>query len=165
MEKRPRLKLTLSSTDKSVVLINIVLLGLMWLVTIFVFTKLPDTIPVHFNFSGKPDDYGNKLTILILPLIATIIYFGFTQLIKHPHIFNYLTKITEENARRQYSIATRMMRFILLAVLFIFTIIIVVIYLTAINMVDGPGAWFIPLILSIFIIPLFIFIRESQKKD
>lgn len=136
----------------------------MWGLTLYTLFKLPTTIPTHFNALGQADDYGNKLTILILPILATIIYLGLTQLNKYPQIFNYMTKINEDNAQKQYTIATRTLRFLKLAILVIFSLLILLTYLTATGITNGLGFWFLPLTSGLLLIPIIISIRQSLKK-
>jgi uncharacterized membrane protein len=164
METRPKIKLTLSPLDNKLELTSKIFLVVMWGLTIYTFLKLPTTIPIHFNASGQADNYGNKLTLLILPILSTIIYFGVTQLNKYPHIFNYMTKITEENATKQYSIATRMLRFLKLAIPIIFSLIIIFTYLTTIGVTNGLGFWFLPLTYGLLLIPTITSIIQSFKK-
>ena len=163
METRPKIKLSLSPLDNKLELTSKVFLVVMWGLTLYTFLKLPTTIPTHFNASGQVDDYGNKLTLLILPILATIIYFGLTQLNKYPHIFNYMTKITEDNAQKQYTNATRMLRFLKLAILVIFSLIILFTYLTTNRATNGLGFWFLPLAVGLLLIPTIISIIQSFK--
>ncbi len=165
MGSRPKIKLTLSPFDIKLELISKIFLMLMWGITVYTFLKLPNIIPIHFNGAGKADGYGNKLTILILPIIATIIYVGITQLNKYPHIFNYITKITEDNAQKQYSIATRMLRFLKLGIIIIFSVIVLSTYLTTIGVVSGLGYWFLPFTYALLLIPTIIGISKSLKKN
>ena len=46
----------------------------------FVFSSLPDEIPVHFNSAGYPDAYDTKATIWWLPLLAIVCYAALTFL-------------------------------------------------------------------------------------
>jgi uncharacterized membrane protein len=164
MEAKPRLKLNLSRLDKRLEVTNKILLFVLWSLTLYSFWKLPATIPTHYNASGQVDDYGNKLTLLILPILATAIYFGLTQLNKHPHVLNYMNKITEDNAHRQYTIATRMLRFIKLATLLIFSLMILFTYLTAIGVTNGLGSWFLPLTSGLVLIPIIVSVFQSSRK-
>jgi uncharacterized membrane protein len=164
MQRRPRIKLTLSSLDNNLELAGKMLLALMWGFVIFALFNLPEAIPTHFNASGQPDGYGDKMTLLALPALATILYFALTQLNKYPHIFNYLTKITEDNAEKQYTIATRMMRFLKLTILLIFSLVILFTYLTAIGMTGGLGAWFLPLVIVLLFIPTLFTVSLSFGK-
>lgn len=154
----------LSPFDNKLEMTSKIFLVLMWALTLYCFLKLPTIIPTHFNSSGQPDDYGNKLTLFILPILSTIIYFSLTQLNKYPHIFNYMTKITDDNAQKQYIIATRMLRILKLAILVIFSFIVLFTYLTTIAVTNGLGFWFLPLILGLLLIPTIISISQSFKK-
>ncbi|OFY87586.1 MAG: hypothetical protein A3F72_05615 [Bacteroidetes bacterium RIFCSPLOWO2_12_FULL_35_15] len=61
---------------------------LIWIILIapFVFiaifwNQFPDKIPTHFNFSGEPDDYSDKLQgVLLMPGINILLYFLFLVL-------------------------------------------------------------------------------------
>lgn len=164
MESRPKIKLTLSPLDNKLELISKILLGIIWALTVYSLLKLPTTIPVHFNASGQADNFGSKLTLLILPILATVIYLGLTQLNKYPHIFNYMTKITEENAQKQYTIATRILRFLKLSIVVIFSLIILFTYLTAIAVTNGLGSWFWPFTLALLLIPVIISVSQLFKQ-
>ena len=137
---------------------------LMWVLFLYAFFKLPLTIPIHFGASGKPDGYGNKAILFILPVIGTLIYFGLTWLNQYPQVYNYPIKITEANAQQQYTRATRMMRFLKVAILFIFALIILFTYLTATGFTNGLGSWFLPFSIAIFFAPTIYFIIQSVKK-
>ncbi len=165
MEPRPKLTLTLSPVDKTLELISKLCLATMWGLTIYTYAKLPTTIPIHFNASGQADNYGDKTTLLFLPALATVLYFGLTILNNYPHIFNYMTPITEKNAQKQYSIATRLLRFIKLAILLIFSLVILFVYLTITGVTNGLGGWFLPLTLGLLFVPLIITIIQSLKKE
>jgi uncharacterized membrane protein len=38
------------------------------------FSKLPEIIPTHFGFAGKPDSFGSRNTVWILPAVSTILF-------------------------------------------------------------------------------------------
>ena len=164
MEARPKLKLTLSPLDNTLELTGKIFLFFMWSLTLYIFIKLPTTIPTHFNASGKADNYGNKMTLLILPLIATIIYFAITQLNKQSHILNYMTTITKENAEKEYTGATRFLRFLKLVILLIFSLIILLTSFISSGVTDGLGFWFLPMTFSLLLIPTVVSISQSFKK-
>jgi uncharacterized membrane protein len=164
MDSRPKIQLTLTKLDNWLEVLGKIVLVLMWTLVIYVFKRLPNTIPIHFDGYGKANNYGSKLTLLVLPILATIIFFGLTWLNKYPHIFNYATKITEANAQAQYSIATRVLRFLKLSILIIFSLIILFVYLTTIGATNGLGIWFLPLTLCLIFIPTIVSISASFKK-
>jgi len=72
-------------------------------------SKLPATIPIHFNLAGEADGWGGKATILVLPGIALFIYVAMTLAgLSSKHI-NYPVRITPENAERQYRLARHLL--------------------------------------------------------
>jgi uncharacterized membrane protein len=48
--------------------------------TAYLYPSLPDTIPLHFNWEGKPDGFGNKSKIWMVTLLLTLVS-GFVYLI------------------------------------------------------------------------------------
>lgn len=164
METRPKIKLALSPLDKGLELASKVLLFLMWLLAVYTFIQMPDIIPTHFNSAGQPDKFGNKWTSLILPVIATLIFLGLTKLNYYPHLFNYMRKITEENAHEQHTLGTRTLRFLKLAVVLIFIFIILYTYLTTLGFTE-IGILFLPLTFGLLLIPaMFIVIQSLTTK-
>ena len=73
------------------------LLIIIWILTTLNYYESSIAVPIHFNLSEKTDGYGDRLTLLFIPIIPTVIYFAFTKMNKHPHLFNYTGIITEHN--------------------------------------------------------------------
>jgi len=67
-------KIKTQSTKSLYIQIGIVLFVylLLWANTLYIYQKLPETIPTHFDITGKPDAWGHKSSFLISPLIAMI---------------------------------------------------------------------------------------------
>ena len=164
MKNRVKLKIELTATDKAIELAGWISIIVTWWLTITNYANLPDIIPIHYNAVGEADGFGGKATILILPLIATVLFVGLTVLNKFPHIFNYPANITKENALRQYTNATRLIRYLKLILVIIFGFIVYKTIQNANGKADGLGSWFLPLILASIFIPLIWFIVQSIKK-
>jgi uncharacterized membrane protein len=49
---------------------------------LYIYPSLPETVPVHFNFSGKPDDYAHKSTLFYTVGLLTVVTLGVYLLIK-----------------------------------------------------------------------------------
>lgn len=165
MNERPRIKIEATSTDKILEIIGLVLLIAFWCLTIINYAKLPEIIPTHYNGMGEADGFGGKGNILILPIIATILFIGLTKLNKYPHIFNYPTKITQENALEQYTNATRMMRILKLVIVVIFGLIAFQTIRFANGQADGLGKWFLPMTMGLIFVPLIYFVIKSFKTN
>ena len=63
MEPRPKLKLELTRIDKVFEFVGWLSIVAIWVLTIANYTSLPDTIPIHYNATGKADGFGGKATI------------------------------------------------------------------------------------------------------
>ena len=163
MEQRPKIKIEWDIIDKIIEGLGWAFLLLLWYITISSFSSLPAIIPTHFNASGKIDDYGSRSTLFLLPAIGTLIFVGMTFLNRFPHTFNYLSKITEENARRQYTLATKMMRYLKMIVLVIFSALAYITSTSASGKTDGPGVWFFLVLVGSIFAPLIIFITKMAK--
>lgn len=165
MRKRPILKLKLSKTDTIIEAVSWSSLVLLWVITIFNYTNLPDIIPIHYNAAGKVDGYGHKTELIILPIIGTIIFIAITILNKFPHIFNYLVEITEENALSQYQFATRMLRILKLVIIIIFITITLLTIDVSITNGNEINFWLLPIIISTLFITTALYIYKSIKKQ
>jgi len=159
MERRPRIKIEMTITDKAIELIGRLALLTIWVLTISSYSNLPDTIPTHYNGAGQIDGFGRKVNILALPLIATAFFVGLTILNKFPHIFNYPSKINKDNALRQYTNMTRMTRYLKL----VFVVIFGLLAFKTIKSTNGLGVWFLPFTIGLFFIPLTYFVVKAFR--
>lgn len=163
MVSRPVIKLKLTTTDKIIEWLGWFLLAVLWVMVIWNFSALPETIPIHWNFKGEVDNYGGKHSILIMPVVGSIVFAGMTVLNNYPHIFNYPVKINESNATRQYTNATRMIRVMKTIVVFIFLFIIFKVIQSVNKDNKSLQAWVLPFVIGIIIIPVAIFIFNSFR--
>lgn len=160
---RPKIKLTLTPADQLIEISGWLVLFLLWGLVIYNYSSLPQIIPIHFDGSGKANGFGSKSTLFLLPIIGTFLFIGLTVLNKHPHIFNYPVAINTENALKQYINATRMLRYVKLIILVIFSAIVWMTHSTVAGKTNGLGIWFLPLTLGLLFIPLAFFIMRSVK--
>ncbi len=165
MEKRPRIKPKLTYLDKTLEVAGLLVLFSFWIHLVIHYPSLPETIPTHFNAAGEADGFGKKSSIFMLPIIASILYALMTVLNFFPHIYNFPTKITPENAFRQYTNATQMIRVVKLGLLLLFFSIEIKTVKTAIGKAEGLGDWFLPLTFLLLVFPLIFFTTRMFKKD
>lgn len=116
---RPKLKITLSTTDKLLEIFALLLLISIYV--IYNYNSLPDIINTHFNAQGKPDGSGEKYYIFGLPGVMTFMYLLITIASRYPHTFNYLEEITDENALEQYTKMCKLTRILKIIVIGIFS--------------------------------------------
>ena len=124
---------------------------------------LPDVIATHFDISGKVDSYGSKLVMFLLPTIGTVLFAGLLLVNKYPYKFNYPAKITYENALKQYTLATKIIRFLKSSIMILFDFIVVMIYSSSSGKSDGSIFFIIPIIILLILAPTFFYIYKSHK--
>ena len=163
MNKRPRMKLQLNQTDKILEIVGWISVFGIWALPLINYFDLPEIIPIHFNGAGKANGFGNKTHIFVLPIISTLQFIGLTILNKRPHVFNYPSQITKENAFRQYTNATRMMRVLKLVIVLLFGLIVFRKIQIINGHADGLGTWFLPFTIGLFIILTIYFLIISIK--
>jgi uncharacterized membrane protein len=163
-EERPKLKIQLSPMDQVFELLGWGVLLALWVWTGTSYSSLPDTIPTHFNAAGEADGFGRKASIFGLPVIATLLYIGLTLLNRVPHIFNFPTPVTQDNALRQYTNATRMIRNLKLILVLVFAGISFQTIKQANGEAAGLGVWFLPVTLGAIFLPLLYFVINSIKE-
>jgi uncharacterized membrane protein len=163
METRPKINLNLTSTDRIIEIAGWLALAFIWIITLFHYRNLPDTIPSHFNVAGQADGFGPKTSIFILPVLGTILFIGLTILNRFPQVFNYPVKLTPENVANQYMMATRLIRYLKLAILAIFAIILWLSSYAAIHQTNSIGIWLLPTMMIMIFVPIGYYIYKSFR--
>ncbi|UOR11182.1 DUF1648 domain-containing protein [Halobacillus amylolyticus] len=133
MKNQPRIKLPASTFEKFSTLLSFLAIVVAFIYLFIVWTRIPDTIPVHFSVSGEPDRYGGKWSVVALPIISLFIWVTFTMLEKYPHVHNYIVNINENNAGAQYKNAVLMLSMLKLVIVLTFS------YLTWASIQIGLG--------------------------
>ena len=123
-----------------------IILASTMLFLIITWSKIPDTIPMHYDSAGNIDRFGSKLEILVLPIIILIVYTFITIIEKFPEAWNTGIKVTEENKERVYSTLLHLISTIK------FIMVGMVAYLTVHTALSLElSAWVIPIfVLAIF---------------
>ncbi|MBC7912505.1 MAG: DUF1648 domain-containing protein [Pyrinomonadaceae bacterium] len=123
-KNRPILKIPLTPTDKIIEGITLLILFFILSYTYYSYTSLPEIIPVHFNYEGRIDTHGHKSSIWGLPICSILLYLFMTIINRYPQFFNYPEEITDENAEDQYTMGTKIVRYLKLSVVVIFGILV-----------------------------------------
>ena len=154
---RPIIKLETGPSDLILEILTIV--GLLCFIgfTLYSNTRLPETVPTHFNASGEPDDYGSKNSLWMLPVIALVVYAILSLVSRIPEKFNYPVTITPANARKQYTLGIRLIRYLKLVIVLMFFFISYGTVQTALGIASGLGIWFLPVFLGIILVPIVIY--------
>ena len=67
-----------------------------------IYKSLPSSIPTHFDFFGRPDDYGSPISTIIYPLIAILVVIILEFVGHFPNTWNYPVSVTLENQGRLF---------------------------------------------------------------
>jgi uncharacterized membrane protein len=164
MDYRPKIAIKPTGFDKLVEGLSIAFMVATLIVALKAYFTLPETIPVHFNIKGEADGFGNKISILPLPIISIILFAGMTVLNRYPWIFNYPVKITPENVLKQYNSAVRLIRWLKLSLVVVFFLITTGMAYSAHEGSFSLGLWMLPLILVIVNLPLVIYLIDVFMK-
>jgi len=164
-EKRPVLDIPLFPLEKT--LEFVAAMGLLASVIIIIkfWPILPHTIPTHFGVSGKPDGWGSKETIFLLPSIGILlIYIPITLLSRYPHIYNYICPITEQNAVEQYYLARLLLRWMKAEIIWLFAGLEWMTVQNALGKTEGLGllTW-MPLVIIFGTIGIYMY-KSYQAK-
>lgn len=117
------MKIKLDTADKisEVVSVSVVLSSVC--LVVYSLPKLPDIVPIHFNFSGEPDNYGSKYLLLLGPFIAFPIYALMTYISLHPEFYEYRMNMNKplEEQHKMTSKMTRSIKLVLMPMFFAIT--------------------------------------------
>lgn len=163
MRARPRIHIKRDTIDWTMEIAGVVFLLLMIGLPVYYFSELPETIPRHFNAAGEPDGFSQKSIIWVLPTIGLIMYCGMFAINQYPHIFNYPTEITEENAERQYRNVTKMIRTLNVIIAGSFLYIVYRTIRTALGGVNGLGTLFLPIFILLMFGVIGIYVYRAIK--
>ncbi|SHH00233.1 DUF1648 domain-containing protein [Pedobacter caeni] len=119
-EKRPVIKLQLSFFDKIIEAFTLLLLLATWIYVFILYSRLPDSIPTHFSINGKPNAFGHKSDLYQLLTVLTSLYILLSIAARFPQYFSYLKPVTPESAKKQYTLATRILRYLKVLIVLIF---------------------------------------------
>ena len=163
MENRPTIKLQVTNSQRWINRLSLIIMALTAIYLVFIYQKLPNEIPMHFNFRGDVDNWGPKWTIFILWGIGLIIYLLNTSTQSIPQKYNYIVKITAENAEKQYKLAIQMMSFLKLELMVLIAYLLWAVVQNALDKMNYLNIY----VMGGFVICLFstliIYISKSRK--
>lgn len=83
--------------------------------------SFPEQVPMHSNFVGEIDRWGQKGEMLILPIFSWIMYIFITVVGQFPQVWNTGVKVTVENRVRVYRILKNMIGTIKIIIIALFS--------------------------------------------
>ncbi len=144
--------------------IDIIIEGLAAICIIYLITQLimeypglNQKVPTHFGANGMPDAWGNKSSLLVLPIVAMVLYAGLTVLNRFPHLFNYPLTITEQNAEKQYQYAKTMISALKFTTIGLFLYIQLQTINVAKEVQSGLGSFFLIVLIAGSFLPIIVY--------
>jgi hypothetical protein len=132
------------------------LLGLFW-------SDLPASVPTHYGFSGRPDQYGAKSSLFLSPLIACLLYGLLTVVSFLPETFNYPVQVTDENRARLQTITQNLLRWLKLELTWSFAYDTWSTIRVCSGTSAGLGQAFVPLMLVVVSATAMVAIFEMRR--
>lgn len=130
---------------------------------IFIWNKLPQEVPAHYNALGEVDRWGSKRELFILPGIGTFLAITMQILEKFPEAHNYPARLNESNAEKFYLLSRKLLNQIKNMCLFIFSVILVESISVAMGWSFGLSKYFLPILLIGTVIPIVVGILKMRK--
>ena len=110
MYERPHLRPQAKAVDYILEAAGVLALAAILAFIALSWSRLPATLPTHFDFAGKPNAWGSRASILFLPCVTLVLYAGLCILQRFPWVYNYAVDIGPDNAETQYRLAIRLLR-------------------------------------------------------
>ncbi len=127
------------------------------------YASLPEQVPMHFDATGQPDNYGPRAMIWLLPAVAAMLWTGLSVLSLFPHVYNYPYTLTDENRARQHRNARQMVITLKMLVTLLFASIVWQVIETALGRPNAIANWvFVGVLVSVFLVVGFFIWRGAR---
>lgn len=160
---QPKIKIKPTPVELVIESLGMLALILMIVLPIAYYGDLPEQIPQHYGPDGKPDSFGSKISIGLLPAIGLVLYVGLTVLNLFPWVFNFPVRITPQNAEKQYRIATQSIRWLKVLITVLFTYITYTSIKTALGVRNGLDLVFMIILLGLIVATIIVMVFKSVK--
>lgn len=81
---------------------------------------VPSRVPTHFGITGRPDAFGDKSSLFLLPTVTVALYTLLTVLSFFPQTFNYPVRVTDENRTRLHALGVSLLGWLKAELVWIF---------------------------------------------
>lgn len=162
--ERPRLELPPDDLERTMTLLawlgvvaHVLLVAVYW-------PRLPAEVPRHFDALGRVDAWGPLWVLVFLPALALVLVAALGWLRRHPHRYNYLWPITEENACRQYRLAIDLLAVMRAVIAWLLCLISLEICRLAVGRPPLLGAYFLPLGLGAMLAVIGWYVLRAHRE-
>jgi uncharacterized membrane protein len=127
--------------------------------------RLPAVAPSHFDFAGKPDAWGAKMNLWVLPFVGTVVYLMLTVVGRIPHTHNFTVNVTPENAPRLYRLSRMLVAWMKAQIACTLSYISWRQVQVSMGDAQGLGWAFVPVTLIAIGMTIFIYRRMSLREQ
>lgn len=167
----PSYKKTLKNLDiprtkfeNTYTLITTIIIAIIFIFIVFVWYKVPATIPTHYDALGRQDDEGSKWLVIVLPALGFCIVSIMNLFKKHPEWANYPKRINESNAAAFYLANRQLLTILNNGIIIFFSLIALDMILVALEWKETANVWYYTALLFILIIiPIFVAMFKIRK--
>jgi len=124
---------------------------------------LPETIPVHFDFWGRADRFGDRSELFLLLALNIISFGALTWLSRHPEKLNLAVKIDPENRGPQFYLASLFARVLKVEVVWLFALVSNQVIATSGDSYTDLNSFFVPVIVVALLFTLVGYLFVSQR--
>lgn len=136
----------------------------LFVIPLLYYKNLPQEIPVHYNFYGFPDAYGNKSTMFLLASIGFVIYLVlvFTGFMGEKY-YNIPFKITPDGRTRIVGFVRFILKILRFNTLVIFNFAIIGIILNSFGYISGLGRFTFIIVTLMILLPVIVMFIRMKK--
>jgi uncharacterized membrane protein len=133
----------------------------LFVIPLLYYKSLPEKIPIHYNFYGFPDGYGNKSTLFLLASLGFIIYITvFFAGFMGDKYYNVPFMTTPDGKTRIVGFVRLILKILRFNTLVIFNFAIIGIILNSFGCISGLGRFSFVIVVLMILLPVIVmFIR------
>ncbi|MGL5753735.1 MAG: DUF1648 domain-containing protein [Paraclostridium sp.] len=151
-------KFEFDTKQKVIELINLLILCFMIGYLIVNWNNIGDTVPSHYNFTGHIDSWGDKGTLILLPILAVLVNCSMGITLFIPQSLNIPVKVTEQNYAKVYDLTRYFISFVKTSINVSFF------YITIMSANSKPlGSLFLPMFLILIFLPIILYYVKIRK--
>ena len=90
-----KISLFIDKVYSKVICLGVALSIIILFISVYLYCKLPNTIPIHFNINGNADSWGNKANVFLLGIIQLIICILFSNKVALSKPMTFYKRIPE----------------------------------------------------------------------
>ena len=125
---------------------------------------LPSRVPTHFGISGRPDAFGDKSSLFLLPAVTIALYTLLTVLSFFAQTFNYPVRVTDENRPRLHALGVTLVGWLKAELVWIFAYLCVSSIAVAEGRVAGLSPAFLAIALGVTAVTTLVVVARMRRE-